>query len=688
MPPSRPTSPAPSHAPNLAPSFAPHDAAPDRAEWVLANALGGFAMGSACARDDRRYHAMLVCATQPPVGRVVALKNVADTIVFTQHPGAPRRLPLTDFAFANWPCAHSTLTPEFERQVDFCRWTWRDPQTGVEIVRELCLADGLNAARLTYLIRNETPGVLLELRPLIALRDFHCLLREQDDPSRFRVEARDVRHIAVHAHALGLDLHANVGTFDASPAWWRNFEYARDIQRGQDGVEDLFCPGTFTLDPAKDSSHFKLLAWMGEAPPPDLSRLTRADRLAHAARHIGAHIPAQIPDAALLHLIRAADQFVVRRRAPAGQEPAWLTSVIAGYPWFGDWGRDTCICLRGLLLTTGRFNEALETLRAFAQRLRRGLIPNCFDDGSGDPQYNTVDAPLWYVLAACEFLRVSGDHAAFVAHLLGPCHAIIDAYTHGTDYGIRLDTDGLITAGDAHTQLTWMDAKRDATVFTPRHGKAVEINALWHAALLDLAQAGSPRADALRALAARARLAFDAFWNPRASCLFDVITSEGGRDIPNDDIRPNQVFAVALPHSPLSRERQHAVLGAVRDHLLTPRGLRTLAPGSPAYRPRFEGNLYERDGAYHNGTVWPWLIGPYAEGLLRAGEFAPRSRREAMEAIKPLLGQIVAPAPGEPIATIAEVYDADPPRRPDGCPAQAWSVAEVLRVLVLASREG
>lgn len=664
----------------------------NRAEWVLANTLGGFAMGSACARDDRRYHALLVGATQPPVGRVVALKSVADQLVFDTPGTTPRHVHLTDFAFANWGEAFAPMAPVFTREDDLCRWFWRDPASGIEVTRELCLADGFNAARLTYRIKGGAPGVSLEIRPLVALRDFHWLLRERDEPYRFRVESPSPHHASVHAHGLQLDLRASGASFASEPHWWRNIEYARDIQRGQEGVEDLFCPGVFEVELADDATHVELLAWMGPEPPADLSRLARADRLAHAAAHLHAAqqgAPASIsdlPQQALPILIRAADQFVVRRQAPAGQQPAWLSSVIAGYPWFGDWGRDTCICLRGLLLSTGRFAEALDTLRAFAQRLRHGLIPNCFNDGSGEPEYNTVDAPLWYVIAACEYRRESGDQNGFASHLLEPCHSIIDAYAAGTEYGIRLDDDGLITAGDAGTQLTWMDARRDGTVFTPRHGKAVEINALWHAALRSLTHAGSPRAKALSAMADRTRDAFGAFWNERDGCLYDVLTREGDAFVPNGDIRPNQVFAVSLPHSPLSPEQQRGVLSTVRERLLTPQGLRTLAPGSAQYRPRFEGNLYDRDGAYHNGTVWPWLIGPYAEGVLRAGEFSDKARREALAAIEPLLRQIVSPPPGEPIATIAEVYDAEAPRRPDGCPAQAWSVAEVLRVLALVSR--
>jgi len=425
------------------------------------------------------------------------------------------------------------------------------------------------------------------------------------------------------------------------------------------------------------------------------------------ARSSGA---AAIEHEALYALSVAADQFVVRRDSasamalpsPTGEA---LTSIIAGYPWFSDWGRDTMIALRGLFLTTGRFAEAREALEAFAALRRRGLIPNCFDDGAGTAQYNTVDASLWYIHAACEYLRLAGDRAGFNRGIRGACLEIVDAYRAGTDFGIRMDpSDGLIAAGDSSTQLTWMDAKRDGIVFTPRHGKAVEINALWYSGLLELAGAIEPdqprTARELRQVADLAGRSFArSFWNEPDQCLFDCLTPRGvlagpphsSPFSPVAQVRPNQLFAVSQPYSPLNVEQRRLVVRSARERLLTPFGLRTLDPRDPNFHPRYEGPLMQRDAAYHNGTVWPWLIGPYCEAVLRVGEFSADARSEVRLVLRPLIEELLQGRPGvsTPVLQLAEVYDGDnhpgAPQRPEGCMAQAWSVAEVLRLLSLAT---
>ncbi|MEX2219514.1 MAG: amylo-alpha-1,6-glucosidase, partial [Phycisphaerales bacterium] len=391
-----------------------------------------------------------------------------------------------------------------------------------------------------------------------------------------------------------------------------------------------------------------------------------------------------------------AHDFVVIRKArePGTDEPgARGASVIAGYPWFTDWGRDAMIALPGLLLATGRHGEALATLQTFAQHRRRGLIPNHFDDQTGEPGYNSADASLWFLHAACEYLRASGDREGFVGLLLPACLEVIDAYAEGTDFGIRVDpADGLVMAGDETTQLTWMDAKRDGVVFTPRHGKPVELSALWHHGLLAVAGAigrAAPKAGPrLRALAENCAAGFGrAFWNEERQCLFDVLhppEGVGGRWRPNGQVRPNQLFAVSLAHPPLPEKQQRAVVQCIRTRLLTPHGVRTLDPTDPAYIGRFEGPIARRDAAYHNGTAWPWLMGPLAEAVLRIGRFSGAARADARSLLAPLVARLDAECPGQ----LAEVFDGDhrpdAPQRPGGCPAQAWSIAEVLRVLLLS----
>jgi predicted glycogen debranching enzyme len=369
-------------------------------------------------------------------------------------------------------------------------------------------------------------------------------------------------------------------------------------------------------------------------------------------------------------LFRAASDFVVRRNRPDGKAG---TTILAGYPWFADWGRDSMISLPGLLLATGRFAEAAAVLTVFAQYVSEGMIPNRFDDYTNEPHYNTVDASLWFVNACYEYLEYSNDNKTFEKELLPACREIIRGYKAGTRFNIHMDErDGLIDQGDPTTQLTWMDAKMGDTVFTPRHGKAVEINALWYNALRLMGE---------DALAEGVRESFaSAFWMSPFRGLADVVRGGPGAYQRDNSIRPNQIFAASLPHSPLPPERQSAVVEVVRRELLTPLGLRTLSPADPKYIGRYTGNQWRRDGAYHNGTVWPWLIGPFLEASLRMGDFSERARQQATQHLEPLLEHMLT---GGCIGQIPECFDGDDPQRPVGTPAQAWSVAEVLRIAAL-----
>jgi len=369
-------------------------------------------------------------------------------------------------------------------------------------------------------------------------------------------------------------------------------------------------------------------------------------------------------------LARAANDFVVSRKAPDGREG---TSIIAGYPWFADWGRDTMIALPGLLLVTGRFEQARQVLSVFAEYVSDGMIPNRFDDYTNEPHYNTVDASLWFVHACFEYLRHSKDSATFEKSLKPACRAILDGYRRGTRFKIRMDeSDGLITQGDAHTQLTWMDAKMGDIAFTPRQGKPVEINALWYHALVLMGE---------NDLASRVRENFSkAFWISPFRGLADVVEGDGKSGYKRDNsIRPNQIFAASLPNSPLTREQQHAVVEVVRRELLTPVGLRSLARSDPKYRGRYTGNQFERDRAYHNGTIWAWLIGGFLEAHLRVHDRSEESLAQARRWLSPLIDHLEEHAC---IGQISEIFEADDPHRAVGCCAQAWSVAEVLRLAV------
>ncbi|MCK4871575.1 MAG: glycogen debranching enzyme family protein [Phycisphaerales bacterium] len=660
-------------------------------EWLLTNKRGGFAMGSALGLNTRRYHGLLIAATQPPVGRIMLLNGLIERIAIQTGRSAETVAEISNHRFTDGtihPQGHTYLK-RFE--IDHaCRWVY---QIGdVEITRELYLFDDRDECAISYHVKSPGRTVRIRIAPLVSVRDFHELLRDTTD-DRFGF-VPGPKQIMLCTDACELCIGSEQAIFVPDEDWWHQFHYAREAERGLADSESLFTPGCFeyTFDPRTSKHPLTIYAGVGS----DLVRPIE-ESIAQHQGHIAAitdHVRASgVTAEPVLRLARASDAYVVGRRV----DGVLSTSILAGFPWFADWGRDTMICLPGLLLTTGRWGEALQTLSTFGRHVQRGLIPNRFDDYGGRPHYNTVDASLWYIHAASQYLAMSKDFDGFAEHALPACLEIIEHYRRGTDLGIGMDEgDKLIFAGDANTQLTWMDAKRDGTVFTPRHGKAVEINALWHHALLAVSEAVTSHDAALsaslRMLAGEVAASFrQAFWNDDTRCLYDVLTADsayedGWRPVP--DIRPNQLLAVSLPHSPLRIAQQRAVVDVCREHLLTPMGLRTLSPTDPAYQPRFEGDMFARDAAYHQGTCWPWLIGPFVEAFLRSEGFTENARRQAREFISPLLAQLDSQCLGQ----IAEVYDggdpaaADLDQRPQGCIAQAWSVAELLRIAILIER--
>lgn len=697
--------PAAPHAPDL-PELAFARAAPFRSgrperdgplwdEWVLTNGLGGFAMGTALSVPTRRYHGLLVAATTPPVGRVLALAQIADSL--TLDPGGPNehaaRLSLFHFESSDdRPEAHDTLA-RFVKD-ESVRWTY-DLPGGASVRKTVHLFRRRNAVAVRYEIDAKGPW-RLELRPLLALRDMHDLPGETDEAQQEDIRTRALPDEDGRAGVLtvrgpmGVHVTCDPATYREDPTPWHDVRYEWEALRGQDEHTDAYhAPGVFVRE-GSGPGVVTLTASTDTEPLPTIDD-DRADRLREGHR-LEASVFAGCTEAmsdrdsgTLRTLARLSDDFVVERVGEADFRGA---SVIAGYPWFTDWGRDTMICLPGLMLATGRTDEAFRTLETFGAHRLRGLIPNRFTD-DGPAEYNTVDAPLWYIHACCRYLAATGDRAGFERELLPACDEIVHAYKGGTDFGIGADEDGLITAGDEHTQLTWMDAKRDGVTFTPRHGKAVEINALWHNALASLEEAVRPDHQAMAAelhtMALRVASSFRAaFLGGPGGGLIDCLTPTQNGDgwITSTELRPNQVFAVSLPHSPLEPDERRRVVEVVAEHLLTPVGLRTLAPGDPAYKPRFEGAMMDRDGAYHNGTVWPWLLGPFAEAVMRADGFSDASRAEARR----LLAGLADRARVDVVGQLCEVYDADEPRRPDGCMAQAWSVAEPLRVYRLSLR--
>ncbi len=680
----------------------PHDSPLDR-EWLLTAGDGGFAMGTVSNIGARRYHALLVACTRPPVGRIVVVNQVLEQIVLPTGKSKDTVIELSSLSFGDSvaPSGWKFLRA-FARGLSI---QWEMVVEDLRITRELTLGESNHAATLTYTIERISEAgpqnVTLKLAPLLALRDFHQLIKKDQHPLTVKAQSGDI--IVSRADGLAARLSCPGARFSATNEWWFNVYYQIEAQRGQDCREDLFLPGWFDvkllLDRPGMSQRVQLKFKLGKenfAPEQPLKRPDRVAKIAHALEPDCANLLTlgsmdKVPASRLANILAiASDDFVVKRTV--AQED--LTTILAGYPWFADWGRDTFIALPGLLLETGRFEEARSTLKVFARYIQDGLVPNVFDDYNDHAaHHNTVDASLWYVHAACAYVKASGDMEAWSQWLGQACKTILGAYIQGTQFDIRMAGDGLITAGNAGTQLTWMDAARDGVIFTPRFGKPVEINALWHHCLVAVAEllkeTDRQTATHYEKLVSRiGRTFLRLYWNEETGCLNDrIYTNEAGEEVADPLIRPNQVFAGSLENSPLPRTRQIRMLQTVREKLLTPYGLRTLASGSPGYLGTYAGNPFERDRAYHQGTAWPWLLGPYAEAVLRAGRFTPEAKREAWGVIRPVVEQVLGGSNWPSLGQLWEVHSGDPDHNPGGCPAQAWSVAELLRLVRLINRD-
>jgi predicted glycogen debranching enzyme len=634
-------------------------------EWMETNGIGGFACSTIAGLNTRRYHALLTAATRPPVGRFVLLSKLEETLVLgeqrfelsvNRYAGAVRHLGVVH------PHGYEYLGSF--RLEPFPRFRYRSADLQLE--KTVFLVHGENTVVIQYELFGDLRGraCVLEIRALIAFRDFHATTHANDAIRCDVATSTGLATITPYPDLPSLHFAHNADSIDMSGFWSYNFEYEREKERGLDALEDLYSPFLLRFDLAENSSA-AIIASMSEHAAGEVRELQEQEILRRAGIVRGA--PAE--DAFAKLLTAAADQFIVARGD--------LTSVIAGYPWFGDWGRDTMISLPGLTLVTGRFEEARNILRAFARNIDHGMLPNRFPDSGEKPEYNTVDATLWMFHAVHEFLRYTGDYDFVRSELYQPLAGIIAWHERGTRYGIQVDSDGLLHAGEPGTQLTWMDVKVGDWVVTPREGKAVEIQALWYNALRVMAQlslvfnkyAESSRYTSL-ADWARARFA-EAFWNESAGCLHDVVSGYG----PDSSIRPNQIFAVSLPYPLLSHDQALRVVEVVEWELLTPFGLRTLSPRDPRYRGRYEGDARSRDSAYHQGTVWPWLLGPFLSAYVKVHGRTGEARRRADQFLDPLRAHLREAGLGQ----ISEVFDGDAPHRPGGCFAQAWSVAEVLR---------
>jgi predicted glycogen debranching enzyme len=653
-----------------------------RREWLVTNGLGGYASGTIAGVVTRRYHGLLVASLPAPLGRMVMLNHLLERVRLPDR----RVVWLGDedaVAGSNAADRGGHLV-EFRLELGLPVWIYQ--LDGLTIERRVHMPHGQNTTQITYRLLAGTGPARLSLRPSIHFRSYESPVN--DRPRAYTVTAVRNRYevsAGEEMPALRLQLHAERGGLTLDERGAAHVPYVMEKLRGYEWVGSLWSPGYFRTDLV--TGHPVTLvasteSWEAiEALSPEAGSQAEEDRRRHLLAVAG-----PVPDRLANELMLAADQFIitpagrVEEAARAKASGEHVRTVIAGYHWFTDWGRDTMISLEGLTLSTHRYREAGYILRTFGHYVRDGLIPNMFPDGAREGLYHTADATLWFFHAVQRYARVTGDRD--ILRVLLP--TFIDIARHhlaGTRFGICVDpADGLLRQGAPGYQLTWMDAKVDDWVVTPRRGKAVEINALWYNALCLLQQwmADSGASDAAADLnlahhADRARRSFnDRFWSPSAGYLFDVVDGEQGDDIA---CRPNQVLAISLDYPVLDQGRWADVVQVVHDRLLTPVGLRSLAPGHPDYKPRYYGDLRSRDAAYHQGTVWAWLIGPFVDAWLkvRPGDY-PGARR--------LLDGFDAHLNEACVGSISEIFDADAPYVPRGCIAQAWSVAEVLRCLL------
>jgi predicted glycogen debranching enzyme len=639
-------------------------------EWLETDGLGGFASGTVSGIRTRRYHALLLAATQPPGGRM-ALVNGMDASIELGRAGAPEdRVYLSRQHYAPGGVTNGAELVTFARD-PWPTWTWQ-VAPGIRVSQEIFVPQGIPAVALRWRLVDAAPRAALTVRPFVSGRDFHALHHENPGFD-FRGDAAGGSVRWTPYPGVPSVTGSSNGAYAADPVWYRGFLYAEERDRGLDYVEDLASPGRFSWDLAAGDAVLLFAVVGAEAVRPGEKPDAAWRRLAAAERRRRAEHPSALE--------RAAAAYVVRRGSGR--------TIIAGYPWFGDWGRDTLISLRGLCLATGRLGEARDILLEWAGQVSEGMLPNRFVDQGDAPEFNTVDAALWYVVAVHEYLATTAARRSRAPsrrdreQLQAACLAIVSGYARGTRYGIRMDADGLLAAGEPGVQLTWMDAKVGDWVVTPRIGKPVEVQALWLNALR-ISGAWDPRWSAAYD---RARPVFaERFWNGALGRLNDVVDADHRPGVVDASLRPNQIFAVGgLPFSLLDGEQACRVVEAVESALWTPLGLRSLAPDDPRYVPRYEGGVRERDGAYHQGTVWPWLIGPFVEAWVRAHGDTPAARRQARRRfLEPLLVHLDQAGLGH----VSEIADAEPFHTARGCPFQAWSVAEALRLDRIVLRTG
>ncbi|MFP4228418.1 MAG: amylo-alpha-1,6-glucosidase [Salinivenus sp.] len=631
-------------------------------EWLVTNGVGGYAMGTVGGPRTRAYHGLLVAALDPPLGRTLLVSHLDETIRYDDR----------EYALAAHRWGDGTVAPRGVVHLDRFRlegtvpvWTYALGDALLE--KRVWMEQGENTTYVQYMLRRARAPVSWQATAFVAHRDHHAPWQAGDGPMDVSADADGLR---VDAYDGAAPIFLRSADADAASAhtWYRDYALAVETDRGLPDREDLLQAGTFEAAVAPEDSLTLTFSTDADASldgPAALARRREHDEQLVTQANLG-DAPADVQ-----HLARAADQFVVARSTADNPDGK---SIIAGYPWFGDWGRDTMIALPGLTLATGREDVAEKILRTYARYVDRGMIPNRFPDRGDTPEYNTVDATLWYVEAIRAYVDATDD-LELLRDLFPTLQDIVEWHEKGTRYGIQVDPeDGLLRAGEPGVQLTWMDAKVGDWVVTPRIGKPVEVNALWYNALRSLETFAETLGEAPETFAERAdrvEAQFARFWDAEREHLRDVLDGPDGDD---PSLRPNQIFAVSLPHSPLSEEQQRAVIEACATHLYTPHGLRSLSPDDPEYVGVYQGGREHRDGAYHRGTVWSWLLGPFVKAHLHVYD-DPAAARSYLAPLRRHLE-------GHGVGSISEIFDGDAPFTPRGTPAQAWGVAQLLEAWV------
>jgi predicted glycogen debranching enzyme len=641
-------------------------------EWLVTNGIGGYASGTIAGLLTRRYHGLLVAAVNPPLGRTLMLAKLEETVLYGER--------IYSLSANRW--ADGTIEPHgyihierFNLEGTIPVWCFACADAILE--KRVWMQQGANTTYIQYTLHRATQPLKLTVQALVNYRDYHGSTQSNN----WQMDAKKVESgICVTAYPGAVPLYLLSDRAQAFPIhnYYYGFDLAVERYRGLSEREDHLHAATFEV--ILSSGESLTFVASTEKQPNLNGEVELKLRHAQEQKMLGlwqASRPISVPEppAWVKRLVLAADQFIVNRPLP--KDPSGKT-IIAGYHWFGDWGRDTMISLPGLTLATGRPEVARSILRTFAKYVDRGMLPNRFPEAGEHPEYNTVDATLWY-FEAIRAYYVATEDDDLLRELYPLLAEIVNWHCRGTRYNIHLDpADGLLYAGEPGVQLTWMDAKVGDWVVTPRMGKPIEINALWYNALRTMAkfarQIGKPHQE-YEAIADRTLARFSRFWNSETGYCYDVLDSPDGDDA---SLRPNQIFAVSLPESPLTPTQQRGVVEACGRMLLTSHGLRSLAPNHPEYQGHYGGNQLQRDGAYHQGTVWGWLLGAFVLAHLRVyGD-----RAKAREFLEPMANHLLAHGLG----SLSEIFDGDAPMTPRGCIAQAWTVAEVLRAWLMTEK--